>query len=153
VNTAPLRGPYFTISIISISFFSRSLAGTEMEPDSPDLTLCYAKDASGECAQACAAGNEKFGATAHSTLLSGAPFSSRATRLDRWTSYRANGLAQPDARLSPHPLYRALGNERFYAKIEQMRGIRQEARRRGRHVWTRCTIRFHNSSVAQPGPF
>jgi putative transposase len=87
----------------------------------------------------------------------------------RWTSYRANGLGQPDARLSPHPLYRALGrddkdrqaayralfrahldraaiddirlalkqsqplgNERFYAKIEQMTGIRREAKPRGR---------------------
>ena len=87
----------------------------------------------------------------------------------RWTSYRANGLGQPDARLSPHPLYRALGrddterqaayralfrahldraaiddirlalkqsqplgNERFYAKIEQMTGIRREAKLRGR---------------------
>jgi hypothetical protein len=29
----------------------------------------------------------------------------------RWTSYRANGLGQPDARLSPHPLYRALGRD------------------------------------------
>ena len=27
----------------------------------------------------------------------------------RWTSYRANGLGQPDARLTPHELYRALG--------------------------------------------
>ena len=27
----------------------------------------------------------------------------------RWTSYRANALGQPDARLSPHPIYRALG--------------------------------------------
>ena len=26
----------------------------------------------------------------------------------RWTSYRANGLGQPDMLLSPHPLYRAL---------------------------------------------
>ena len=87
----------------------------------------------------------------------------------RWTSYRANGLGQPDARLTPHPLYRALGredkdrqaayralfraqldraaiddirlalnqsqplgNERFYAKIEQMTGIRREAKPRGR---------------------
>jgi len=87
----------------------------------------------------------------------------------RWTSYRANGLGQPDARLSPHPLYRALGrdgnerqaayralfrahldraaiddirlalnqsqplgNARFYAKIEQMTGIRREAKPRGR---------------------
>jgi putative transposase len=87
----------------------------------------------------------------------------------RWTSYRANGLGQPDARLSPHPLYRALGrddkerqaayralfeahlhhtaiddirlalmqsqplgNQRFYAKIEQMTGIRREAKPRGR---------------------
>ena len=87
----------------------------------------------------------------------------------RWTSYRANGLGQPDARLTPHPLYQALGrddkerqavygalfrahldraaiddirlalnqsqpvgNARFYAKIEQMTGIRREARPRGR---------------------
>jgi len=87
----------------------------------------------------------------------------------RWTSYRANGLGQPDARLSPHPLYRALGrddnerqaayralfrahldraaiddirlalnqsqplgNARFYAKVEQMTGIRREAKPRGR---------------------
>ena len=86
-----------------------------------------------------------------------------------WTSYRANGLGQPDARLTPHPLYRALGrddaerqaayralfrahldraaiddirralnqgqpvgNARFYAKIEQMTGIRREAKPRGR---------------------
>ena len=27
----------------------------------------------------------------------------------RWTSYRANGLGQPDARLTPHPVYLALG--------------------------------------------
>ena len=27
----------------------------------------------------------------------------------RWTSYRANALGQPDARLTPHPVYRALG--------------------------------------------
>ena len=87
----------------------------------------------------------------------------------RWTSYRANGLGQPDGRLSPHPLYRALGrddkdrqaayralfraqhdraviddirlalsqgqplgSERFYAKIEQMTGIRRQAKPRGR---------------------
>ncbi len=87
----------------------------------------------------------------------------------RWSSYRANGLGQPDARLTPHSLYCALGqnehdrraayralfraqldrdaiddirlalnqnqplgNERFYAKIEQMTGIRCEARPRGR---------------------
>jgi len=87
----------------------------------------------------------------------------------RWTSYRANGLGQPDARLSPHPLYRALGrddkerqaayralfrahldraaiddirlalnqsqplgNARFYAKVEEMTGIRREAKPRGR---------------------
>jgi putative transposase len=29
----------------------------------------------------------------------------------RWTSYRANALGQPDARLTPHPLYRALGRD------------------------------------------
>jgi len=29
----------------------------------------------------------------------------------RWSSYRANGLGQPDTRLSPHPLYRALGQD------------------------------------------
>ena len=87
----------------------------------------------------------------------------------RWTSYRANGLGQPDARLTPHPLYLALGrndkerqaayrglfqghldraaiddirlalnqgqpvgNARFHAKIEQMTGIRREAKPRGR---------------------
>jgi len=87
----------------------------------------------------------------------------------RWTSYRANGLGQPDARLTPHPLYRALGrddrerqaayrglfrahldrealddirlalnqgqpvgNARFLARIEQITGIRCEARPRGR---------------------
>ncbi len=86
-----------------------------------------------------------------------------------WTSYRANGLGQPDARLTPHPLYRALGrddkerqaayralfcaqldlaviddirlalnqsqpvgNARFHARIEQMTGVRREARPRGR---------------------
>jgi putative transposase len=27
----------------------------------------------------------------------------------RWSSYRANGLGQADARLRPHPLYLALG--------------------------------------------
>ena len=27
----------------------------------------------------------------------------------RWTSYRANGLGQPNARLTPHALYQALG--------------------------------------------
>ena len=87
----------------------------------------------------------------------------------RWTSYRANALGQPDARLTPHPVYRALGrgdkerqaayrtlfrsyldraaiddirlalaqgqpigNSRFHARIEQMTGIRREARPRGR---------------------
>ncbi len=108
----------------------------------------------------------------------------------RWTSYRANGLGQPDSLLSPHPLYLALGrngtdrqgayrgrirapralgrtgrdsqaayrgltrprldqeaiadirlalnqsqplgNERFYARIEQMTGIRHEPKPRGR---------------------
>ena len=87
----------------------------------------------------------------------------------RWTSYRANALGQPDTRLSPHPIYRALGrndeerqaayralfgahlhrtaiddirlaltqsqplgNQRFCAKIEQMTGIRREAKPRGR---------------------
>ena len=29
----------------------------------------------------------------------------------RWSSYRANGLAQPDARLTPHPLYFGLDVE------------------------------------------
>ena len=29
----------------------------------------------------------------------------------RWTSYRANGLGQADAVLTPHPLYRALGRD------------------------------------------
>ena len=87
----------------------------------------------------------------------------------RWTSFRANGLGQPDARLTPHALYRALGrndkerqtnyrglyraqldraaiddirlavnqsqplgNARFLARIEQMTGLRREARPRGR---------------------
>ena len=87
----------------------------------------------------------------------------------RWSSYRANGLGQPDARLTPHSLYQALGrtsteqqvayralfrahldreaiddirlalsqnqplgNERFCVKIEQMTGIRREAKPRGR---------------------
>jgi putative transposase len=87
----------------------------------------------------------------------------------RWSSYRANGLGQPDVRLTPHSLYCALGQnerdrraayralfraqldrdaiddirlalnqnqplgtERFCAKIEQMTGIRREAKPRGR---------------------
>jgi len=87
----------------------------------------------------------------------------------RWTSYRANGLGHPNARLTPHPLYRALGgddkerqsayralfralpdlaaindirlalhqsqpvgNARFHARIEQMTGVRREAKPRGR---------------------
>jgi REP-associated tyrosine transposase len=87
----------------------------------------------------------------------------------RWTSYRANALGQPDARLTRHALYRALGqddkarqaayralfraqldlaaidairlalnqsqplgNERFYARIEKMTGVRREAKPRGR---------------------
>jgi len=87
----------------------------------------------------------------------------------RWTSYRANALGAPDALLTPHPLYCALGpdekqrraayralfrshldreaiddirlalnqgqpvgDDRFYAKIEQMTGIRREAKPRGR---------------------
>ena len=87
----------------------------------------------------------------------------------RWSSYRANGLGQPDVRLTPHELYYALGpngqkrqaayralfrahldrdaiddirlalnqnqplgNERFYATIEQMTGIRRETKPRGR---------------------
>lgn len=29
----------------------------------------------------------------------------------RWTSYRANGLGQADARLMPHPVYLALGRD------------------------------------------
>lgn len=29
----------------------------------------------------------------------------------RWSSYRANGLGQSDARLTPHPLYLALGDD------------------------------------------
>ena len=28
----------------------------------------------------------------------------------RWTSYRANGLGQANALISPHPLYAAMGN-------------------------------------------
>ncbi|MGH8621328.1 MAG: hypothetical protein ACRET3_04245 [Burkholderiales bacterium] len=87
----------------------------------------------------------------------------------RWSSYRSNGLGQPDPRLTPHPLYLALGrndkerqaayralflghldrtaiddirlalnqsqpvgNSRFHAQIEQMTGIRREAKPRGR---------------------
>lgn len=87
----------------------------------------------------------------------------------RWSSYRSNGLGQPDPRLTPHPLYLALGrndkerqaayralflghldraaiddirlalnqsqpvgNSRFHAEIEQMTGIRREAKPRGR---------------------
>ena len=87
----------------------------------------------------------------------------------RFSSYRANGLGQADSRLTPHPLYLALGksdkarqaayralfrpqldkaaiddirlalnqnqplgNNRFYAKIERMTGVRREARPRGR---------------------
>ena len=87
----------------------------------------------------------------------------------RWSSYRANGLGQVDTLLTPHPLYRSLGdsdkerqsayralfraqldraviddirlalnqnqplgNERFYARIEKMTGVRREARPRGR---------------------
>jgi len=87
----------------------------------------------------------------------------------RWSSYRANGLGQADARLTPHELYHALGpnaperqaayralfrahldreaiddmrralnqnqplgNERFYARIEQMTGVRRETKPRGR---------------------
>ncbi len=86
----------------------------------------------------------------------------------RWTSYRANGLGEADAQLTPHPLYlvlgdsdkerqanyralfraqldraaiddirlalnqnQPLGNERFYAKIEKMTGVRWEAKLRG----------------------
>jgi putative transposase len=98
----------------------------------------------------------------------------------RWTSYRANGLGQFDARLSPHPLYVALGrddnerqaayralfraqldraaiddirravnqsqplgNERFHARIEQMTGIRREAKPRGRP-----RVRFRETEFA-----
>jgi putative transposase len=87
----------------------------------------------------------------------------------RWSSYRANGLGQPDARLKPHSLYQALGrtdperqvayralfrahldrdaiddirlalnqnqplgNEQFYAKIEQRTGVRRETKPHGR---------------------
>ncbi len=87
----------------------------------------------------------------------------------RWSSYRANGLGQPNSRLTPHELYHTLGpneqerqasyralfrahldhdaiddirlalnqnqplgNERFYAKIEQMTGIRRGTKPRGR---------------------
>jgi putative transposase len=86
-----------------------------------------------------------------------------------WTSYRANGLGHVDVKLTPHPLYRALGrddgerqkayralfrerldgaaiakvelalnqcqplgNDRFRERIEQMTGVRSEARPRGR---------------------
>jgi putative transposase len=87
----------------------------------------------------------------------------------RWSSYRANALGQPDALLTPHPVYlslgrspkerqaayralfraqldraavddirlalnqsQPLGNERFYARIERITGVRREARPRGR---------------------
>ena len=56
----------------------------------------------------------------------------------RWTSYRANGLGQLCAILTPHPLYLALGqsqplgNERFYARIEKLTGQRREAKPQGR---------------------
>jgi putative transposase len=87
----------------------------------------------------------------------------------RWTSYRANALGRADGRLTPHALYRSLGqgdrerqvayralfrnelghaaiddirlalnqnqslgNERFYAKIEKITGLRREAKPRGR---------------------
>jgi putative transposase len=87
----------------------------------------------------------------------------------RWSSYRFNGLGQPDTRLTFHERYLALGlneqdrqaayralfhahldrdaiddirlalnqnqplgNERFYARIEQMTGIRREIKARGR---------------------
>jgi putative transposase len=87
----------------------------------------------------------------------------------RWSSYRFNGLGQPDPSLTPHPLYLALGrsdkerqaayralflghldrtviddirlalnqsqpvgNSRFHVRIEQMTGIRREAKPRGR---------------------
>ena len=56
----------------------------------------------------------------------------------RWTSYRANGLGQASAILTPHPLYLALGqnqplgNERFYAHIEKLTGQRRETKPQGR---------------------
>src|SRR5260221_7693821 len=56
----------------------------------------------------------------------------------RWTSYRANAPGQADDRLTPHSLFLALnqnqplGNERFYARIEKMTGMRREAKPRGR---------------------
>ena len=87
----------------------------------------------------------------------------------RWSSYRVHALGRPDAIVSPHPLYRALGRDdrerqaayrklfdarldhaaiddirlalsqsqpvgdsRFYQALEQMTGIRREARPRGR---------------------
>ena len=87
----------------------------------------------------------------------------------RWSSYRANGLGLADTLLTPHALYRSLGdgdkerrsayralfrgqldraviddirlalnqnqplgNERFYARIEKLTGVRREARPRGR---------------------
>ena len=92
----------------------------------------------------------------------------------RWTSYRANGLGQSSALLTPHFLYLALGedaaarqvayralfrshldkaavddirlalvqnqplgNESFYAKIEQLTGQRREAKPQGRPLTLR----------------
>ena len=46
----------------------------------------------------------------------------------RWTSYRANGLAQLDIRLTPHPLYR----ERFAETICARLGIRRNTGKRRR---------------------
>ncbi len=103
----------------------------------------------------------------------------------RWSSYRANGLAQADTLLTPHALYRTLGdgdkerqsayralfrapldraviddirlalnqnqplgNERFYARIEKMTGVRRVARPRGR---PRREPEAANGSVAGRG--
>ena len=40
----------------------------------------------------------------------------------RWTSYRANGLGQPDVRLTPHALYQALGRSEK-ERLAQYRGL------------------------------
>ena len=40
----------------------------------------------------------------------------------RWTSYRANGLGQPDVRLTPHALYQVLGRSEK-ERLAQCRGL------------------------------
>lgn len=89
----------------------------------------------------------------------------------RWSSYRSNALGEPDTRITPHPVFLALGaaepnrqqayralfrphldnaalddirlalnqnqplgSERFLAQIEQITGVRREAKPRGRPV-------------------